>query len=66
MQNSLLPAEELSFVSREVMHCGQPMRYRYSRTTWEGKPDQGSEITETVRECESCGASLSTTLRVPS
>jgi hypothetical protein len=62
----MLSADELSFTSQDVHHCGQPMRYRNSRTTWEGQPTEGEQITETVRICRPCGAVLTVTLREPS
>jgi hypothetical protein len=48
-----------------VEHCGKPMRWQHSTSTWEGEPGQGCEQTASAWVCE-CGATLHVVVRVPS
>jgi hypothetical protein len=48
-----------------VEHCGKPMAWRGSSTTWESKPGQGHEQTTTQWTCD-CGAILTAGVSVPS
>lgn len=48
-----------------VEHCGSPMRWTGSSTSWEGEYREGFQQTVTGWACE-CGATLSATVRVPS
>ncbi|MFI6510096.1 hypothetical protein ACIBCT_21030 [Streptosporangium sp. NPDC050855] len=49
-----------------VSHCGEPMPYVNARTTWEGKPGEGYEITETNYRCRKCPATAVLKTRHPS
>jgi hypothetical protein len=48
-----------------LQHCGEPMRWAGSHTTWEGKPGQGFEITTGDYVCNVCSARVKVTLVEP-
>jgi hypothetical protein len=41
-----------------LLHCGRPMQYRGSRSTWQGKYPEGTSTLENEYRCEGCGATL--------
>jgi hypothetical protein len=49
----------------ELTHCGQPMAWRGSSTTWMGKPGQGTQNNVLRMECEACGATVMVEQREP-
>lgn len=46
-----------------LLHCGLPMKCGRSRTTWEGKPGEGHEITENAYACTVCRAAVVVSVR---
>lgn len=48
-----------------IEHCGEPMRWAGSSTSWEGPPGSGWESTTSRWVCQ-CGATLAASVRVPS
>jgi len=48
-----------------VEHCGRPMRWKGTSTSWEGKPGHGFELNSTDWTCD-CGATLHVEIKVPS
>lgn len=51
-------AEALHLYAQDITHCGDPMRYITSHTTWTGRPEHGTETTTSRRICLACGAEL--------
>ena len=60
-----IDADALTDMALAVNHCGQPMRFQHSATTWDGPPDLGAELTVIRRRCERCGTELTVTSRTP-
>ncbi len=48
-----------------LLHCDQPMRWKHSRSTWEGKWPEGSQTTSNSYACDGCGAVLDTKITEP-
>jgi hypothetical protein len=57
--------DELTGPAAPVEHCGKPMRWAGSSTSWEGEYRHGYQQSITDWACE-CGATLRATVRVPS
>jgi hypothetical protein len=57
--------DTLTGPSAPLEHCGELMRWDYSRVDFEGQYGSGFEVTLTDWVCK-CGATLTVTVRVPS
>lgn len=49
----------------ELTHCGQPMAWRGTSTTWMGKPGQGTQNGLLQMAREACRATATVTRREP-
>lgn len=41
-----------------LLHCGEPMAYVQSRSTWQGQFPHGTSTTENEYRCARCGSVL--------
>jgi len=62
----MMPEDATVEVRVELVHCGEPMVWRGSSTTWEGAPGQGHTVDTTRWVCGQCGATAEVTVRTPS
>lgn len=58
-----LDPETVDGVSGELQHCGQDLKYKGARFTWEGKPQEGFSISTYEFECPGCLALVSLTVK---
>lgn len=62
---SEIDIDTLTGPAAPVEHCGKPMSWLGSSTSWEGLFGEGHQKTRADWACE-CGATLSAIVRVPS